>query len=107
MSTIVCALDDLAPNSAQKFDVDGVPVAVIRIGDDVYALGDICSHADYSLAEGEVWCDTKEIECWKHGSLFSVETGEPSTLPATQPVPVYVARVIDGQIHVSLERDPK
>lgn len=103
MSITVCALADLAPNSATRFDVGGRAVAVIRIGDDVYAIGDTCSHADVSLSEGEVWCDSKEIECWKHGSLFSLETGEPSTLPATQPVPVYVARVVDGMVQIALE----
>ena len=67
--------------------VDGVAVAVVRIDDDVYAIGDVCSHANVSLSEGEVWCDEREIECPKHGSTFSLETGEPVTLPATQPVP--------------------
>ncbi len=103
MSTVVCALDDLAANSARRFEIDGRPVAVVRIGDDVYAIGDTCSHADVSLSEGEVIPETKEIECWKHGSTFSLETGEPQTLPATQPVPVYVASVVDGMIEIDLE----
>lgn len=103
MNVEVCALEDLAPNSATRVDVGGRAVALVRIGDDVYAIGDTCSHADVSLSEGEVWCDSKEIECWKHGSLFSLETGEPQTLPATQPVPVYVARVVDGMVHVTME----
>jgi 3-phenylpropionate/trans-cinnamate dioxygenase ferredoxin subunit len=103
MSTIVCPLAQLAPNSATRFDVAGHPVAVVRIGDDVYAIGDTCSHAEVSLSEGELWCDAKEIECWKHGSTFSLETGEPQTLPATRPVPVYVVRVVDGMIEIDLE----
>ncbi len=103
MNVVVCALADLAPGSATRFEVGGRAIAVIRLGDDVYAIGDTCSHADVSLSEGEVWCDSKEIECWKHGSLFSLETGEPQTLPATQPVPVYVARVVDGNVELSLE----
>jgi 3-phenylpropionate/trans-cinnamate dioxygenase ferredoxin subunit len=103
MSTAVCRLDELAPNSAKRFDVGGRAVAVVRIGDDVYAIGDTCTHADVSLSEGELFCDTKEIECWKHGSTFSLETGEPQTLPATQPVPVYVARVVDGMVEIDLE----
>ncbi len=98
--TVVCALDELTPGSAARFDVDGAPVAVIRIGDDVFAIGDTCTHGNVSLSEGQVWCETREIECWKHGSLFSVETGMPSCLPATQPVPVYVAAVVDGQVDV-------
>jgi 3-phenylpropionate/trans-cinnamate dioxygenase ferredoxin component len=103
MSTVVCQLDALAPNSATRFDVGGRAVAIVRIGDDVYAIGDTCTHADVSLSEGELFCDTKEIECWKHGSTFSLETGEPQTLPATQPVPVYVARVVDGTVEIDLE----
>ncbi|MEY4605980.1 MAG: hypothetical protein RLY45_740 [Actinomycetota bacterium] len=101
--TIVCALSDLAPCSAKRFEVEGREVAVIRIDDDVYAIGDTCSHANVSLSEGEVWCDRKEIECWKHGSAFSVVTGQPDTLPATQPVPVYAARVVDGMVHVDVD----
>jgi 3-phenylpropionate/trans-cinnamate dioxygenase ferredoxin subunit len=103
MSTAVCALADLAPGSATRFEVDGRSIAVVRIGDDVYAIGDRCSHADVSLSEGEVWCDEKELECWKHGSAFSLVTGQPSTLPATQPVPVYVATVVDGAVHIDIE----
>ena len=103
MSAVVCAFDDLAPGSATRFDVSGVAVAVVRIGDDVYAIGDVCSHGEVSLSEGEVLCDEKELECWKHGSAFSLETGEPQTLPATRPVPVFVARVVDGNVEITIE----
>jgi 3-phenylpropionate/trans-cinnamate dioxygenase ferredoxin subunit len=92
--------DDLKPGTAVKVEVAGVPVCVVRCGDDVFAIGDICSHANISLSEGEVMCDEREIECWKHGSMFSLETGEPTTLPATQPVPVYEVRVDDGEVKV-------
>ena len=102
-TTPVCAFDDLADGTARRFVVDGVAVAVVRIGHDVYAISDVCSHANVSLSEGEVWCDERELECPKHGSAFHLETGEPSTLPATQPVAVYNASVVDGQIVVSLE----
>lgn len=102
-AVVVCSLDDLDPGTARRFDVAGRSVAVVRIGDDVYAIGDTCSHADVSLSEGEVWCDSKEIECVRHGSAFSLETGEPLTLPATQPVPVYVARVVGGQVMIGAE----
>jgi 3-phenylpropionate/trans-cinnamate dioxygenase ferredoxin subunit len=93
-------LAELAPGTATRIEVDGRPIAIIRIGDDVYAIGDICSHANVSLSEGEVIVEDREIECWKHGSTFSLETGEPQTLPATQAVPVYEAHVEDGEIVV-------
>ena len=87
--------DDVAPGTARRFDVDGHRIALVRIGDDFYAIGDECSHADYSLSEGDVWEDECEIECPKHGSAFSLKTGEALTLPATQPVATYQVRV-DG-----------
>ena len=92
----ICARDDLAPGAARCFNVDGHRIAVVRVNDDFYAVGDTCSHADFSLSEGDVWPDDLEIECPKHGSTFSLTTGEPQTLPATQPVPVYEV-VVDGE----------
>lgn len=99
---VVCALDELAPGTARKVDLGGIPVAVVRIDDRVYAIGDTCSHGAVSLAEGEVLVDECEIECWKHGSAFSLTTGEPSSLPATVPVPVFEAWVDDGYVLVAV-----
>jgi 3-phenylpropionate/trans-cinnamate dioxygenase ferredoxin subunit len=91
-ATRVCAFDDLEDGAAARVDVEGHAVCLVRIGDDVYAIGDTCSHAEVSLSEGEVYADEREVECPKHGSTFSLETGEPLSLPAVRPVPVYVAR---------------
>ena len=98
----LCSRDELKSGDARRFDVEGHRIALIRIGDDFYALGDRCSHADYSLSEGEVYAEEREIECWKHGSTFSLETGEPQTLPATKPVPVYQIEVDGDDVMVVL-----
>jgi 3-phenylpropionate/trans-cinnamate dioxygenase ferredoxin component len=98
----LCPLGDVPSGSARRFDVDDHRIAVVRIDDDVYAIGDRCSHQDISLSEGDVLVDDCQIECWKHGSVFSLVTGEPDSLPATKPVPVYDARVVDGHIEVTL-----
>src|SRR6186997_1173440 len=91
----VCRTDDVEVGAARRFDVDGVRLCVVHLPDAWYVVGDECSHADFSLSEGDVWPDEREIECPKHGSTFSLETGEPQTLPATTPVPVYEV-VVDG-----------
>jgi 3-phenylpropionate/trans-cinnamate dioxygenase ferredoxin subunit len=88
--------------SARRFDVDGHRLAVVHLGDRCYVLNDECSHEDYSLSEGDVWPDECEIECPKHGSTFSLTTGEPQTLPATQPVPVYDVKVEGDDVVVEL-----
>jgi 3-phenylpropionate/trans-cinnamate dioxygenase ferredoxin subunit len=106
MASTTFPLDELESGTARRVEVDGVPVAVVRIGDEVYAIGDVCSHANVSLSEGEVWADERELECPKHGSTFDLKTGEPVTLPATQPVPVYTVDVVDDQVTVTVEEAP-
>jgi 3-phenylpropionate/trans-cinnamate dioxygenase ferredoxin subunit len=98
----VCAVDDVEPGRARRFDVGGHRLAVVRVGDDFYVIGDRCSHANFSLSEGEVYPDELEIECWKHGSTFSLVDGQPQSLPATRPVPVYQVSVADGDVLVDL-----
>ena len=106
---VLCPLEELGDGEARRFEVEAGGlvhrVAVIRLGGDLYALGDTCSHADYSLAEGEVDAEEGTIECWKHGSLFSLTTGEAETLPATRPVPVYDAGVEGGQVWLEVGAD--
>ena len=98
--TVVARFDDLAPGTATTVDVNGTAVALVRIGDDVYAIGDMCSHANVSLSDGEVWCDEKQLECPRHSSAFNLETGVPATLPATQPVPVFDVTIVNGDVIV-------
>ena len=91
-------LSDLAENAAVAVEVDGVEVALVRTADKVFAIRDVCSHAEVALSEGEVTFDDKgtpEIECWLHGSTFNLCTGRPVILPATEPVSVYPVN-IDG-----------
>ena len=88
-----CAVSDVQPGSALHVDVEGAEVAVVRDGDDWYAIADECSHAAIPLSEGDV--EGCEIECWLHGSRFDLRTGKPTGPPATEPVAVYAAKV-DG-----------
>ena len=87
----LCDAGEIAPGSARRFDVEGHRVAVVRVGDDFYAIGDTCSHEDYSLSEG---------------STFSLDTGAPQTLPATSPVPVYEVRVSGTNLLLVLPPEP-
>ena len=99
--------DSLENGKAVHAELDGVPVAVVRIDDEVFAVHDRCSHADVRLSDGLVWCETKQIECIRHGSAFSLESGHPDTLPATQPVAVYPVSVVDGEVIVNVKEGGK
>ena len=97
----IAALDELPSGRGVRVDIGEHRIAVFRLGEDVYAIGDRCSHAEASLSEGEV--DDLEVECPLHGALFDITTGKPQSLPATRPVPTYRADVRDGAIFLQLE----
>ena len=89
-----CSLSELEQDTAHRVELDGVPISVVLDAEGVvHAIGDTCTHGDISLSEGFVEGDA--LECWAHGSAFSLITGRPQNLPAFEPVPVYVVE-IDG-----------
>ena len=73
----------------------------MRSAGEVYAIHDVCSHADVALSEGEV--EDQTIECWLHGSRFDLRTGRPTGLPATEPVPVYPVKIDGDDVYVAVE----
>jgi 3-phenylpropionate/trans-cinnamate dioxygenase ferredoxin subunit len=98
---LACSVDEVAKGSALRVEIEGFEIAIVHADDDnFYAIDDECSHAAVPLSEGEV--DGCTLECWLHGSRFDLRTGEPTGLPATEPVPVYPVEVRDGSVYVSL-----
>ncbi len=95
----VCPLVEIPVGGAISVQVDGTGMTMVRTGEGVYAVSDLCSHAQISLAQGEV--DGTTIECWMHGSRFDLRTGEPTNPPATDPITVYPVKVEGGDVHVS------
>ena len=94
---------DSFPEGGSRVDIAGHRLAVFRFGMDFYVIGDQCSHADASLAEGELF--DYDVECPRHGSEFDVRTGRPGSLPATRPVPAFSVRVEAGAVLVGFEHD--
>ncbi|HTL41935.1 MAG TPA: non-heme iron oxygenase ferredoxin subunit [Pseudolysinimonas sp.] len=98
----VAALSELTPDTARRVVLDGTPIAVVLDSSGVvHAIGDTCTHGDISLSEGFVEDDT--LECWAHGSKFSLLTGKPLSLPAYEPVPVFAVEIIDGDVYIDPE----
>jgi len=96
-----CAVDDLADESAIAVELDGVPVCIAKSEGEVFAIYDVCSHADVPLSEGDVCEGT--VECWLHGSRFDLRTGHPTGLPATQPVPIYPVKIDGDDVLVAVK----
>ena len=98
----VAALDEMDEAEPLRVVVGDRAVALVRLGDDVYAIGDTCSHAEVSLSGGDVDEDECTLECPKHGSAFDLRTGEPLSLPALRPVPTYSVQVRDGDVYLEV-----
>lgn len=93
--TRACAVSELAADHALRVVIDDIPIAIVKdSAGEIHAIGDTCSHGQISLADGFVEDDT--LECWAHGSAFSIKTGMPLNLPAYEPVPVFLVEV-DGE----------
>lgn len=93
----VCTTAELETDKAFRVVLDGIAIVIVKDAQDVvHAIGDTCTHGDISLAEGFV--EDGGIECWAHGSLFSLTTGKPMSLPAYEPVPVFVVTVDDNGV---------
>ena len=99
------AAEDVPKGTVISAEVDGVHDrrSCTPTTTPFYAVHDECSHAAVALSEGEV--DGCTLECWLHGSRFDLRTGEPTGLPATEPVPVYPVEIRDGDIYVSTDTE--
>ena len=96
-----CALADVPEEGSVHVDLAGRPVCIARSQGEVFAILDVCSHADVALSEGDV--EDGKIECWLHGSLFDLRTGQPTGLPATRPVPTFPVTVEGDDVIVQME----
>lgn len=99
----IATTGDIPEGEARRFTVEGHDIAVVNLGEGQFrALGDLCSHAEAYLHEGEVDTDFETIECPRHGSTFDLDTGAPKSLPAIKPVPTYQLKIEDDEIKVEI-----
>jgi 3-phenylpropionate/trans-cinnamate dioxygenase ferredoxin subunit len=96
-----CSLADLNDDSAVHVDVDGLPICIARSEGEIFAIYDVCSHADVPLSQGDV--EECTVECYLHGSRFDLRTGQPTGLPATRPVPIYPVKHEGDDVFVAIE----
>ncbi len=99
----VCTVQELKTDTAFRVVLGNTPIVIVKDSKGaVHAIGDTCTHGEISLADGFV--DDDGIECWAHGSKFSLITGKPLNLPAYEPVPVF-AVTIDAEGVITIDPD--
>jgi 3-phenylpropionate/trans-cinnamate dioxygenase ferredoxin subunit len=94
------ALDQLTEGKPVLLEKDGKSICVARVGNEVFAIADTCSHSDASLSEGDV--TGFKIECWLHGAEFDLRTGEALTLPANIPQETYAVSIDGNAVTVEI-----
>jgi 3-phenylpropionate/trans-cinnamate dioxygenase ferredoxin component len=99
---VVCELADLDEAVPVPFSPGDVDVVVVRCGQELFCLENVCSHERFPLSDGEVDPLVCEIECARHGAMFDLATGAPRSLPATHPVRTFPVTVRDGKVTVEL-----
>ncbi|MCY0899535.1 MAG: non-heme iron oxygenase ferredoxin subunit [Firmicutes bacterium] len=95
--------DEVKEGHPQLVTIDGTDVAVFRVGHEIFAIDDLCSHAEASLAEGDQ--RGYIIECPRHGGRFDIRTGKAKHFPAVSPVRTFATKVEDGEIFIDIESD--
>ena len=94
---------DITQNASKVFNIDDNDIAIINCNDEYYAIDDLCSHAEASLSDGEVY-DCK-VECPLHGAEFDLKTGEAITLPATHRVNTCGVSFDDGYLVLDIDNN--
>jgi 3-phenylpropionate/trans-cinnamate dioxygenase ferredoxin subunit len=93
------AFDTLVEGKPVAIDVNGTPVCVVKVADEVFAVADTCTHSEASLAEGEV--TGSKIECWLHGAEFDLKTGKALTPPATEALKTFNVKRNGNQLTIT------
>ena len=97
----MAATDELALDSMKRFEAEGHALCVAHAEDgQFYCIGDVCSHEDFSLSEGELW--GMQVECPQHGSRFDLRNGKVTGLPAVIPATTYPVTVEGGDVYVDV-----
>jgi 3-phenylpropionate/trans-cinnamate dioxygenase ferredoxin subunit len=100
--THACPMTQLADGMPRQVVIDEVAVCLVRIGGEVFAVRDECTHEAALLSDGDV--ADGAIECWRHGSRFDLRTGDVLNPPAVRAVATYQVRIKNGQVQVDLDR---
>ena len=81
----IAAIDELPEGKPRVYQVGELYIAVCKVGGEIYALEDRCTHDDGPLASGCLY--GYELECPRHGARFDIRDGSICRMPATKRFP--------------------
>jgi 3-phenylpropionate/trans-cinnamate dioxygenase ferredoxin component len=99
---IICPTEELQPGQRLFLEISEAPIVLLNIAGKYYAIGDLCTHDNGPLGDGEL--DGEHVICPRHGAKFNIETGSVVSFPATEDIPAYPVRIRNGQIEIGIPR---
>lgn len=99
----IAPISELGNGERIFVEIDNLPIVIFNIGGEFFAVGDLCTHDDGPLGDGDV--EEFQVICPRHGARFDIQSGKALTLPAVEDIPAYPTRVIDGQVEVGVPRE--
>ncbi|MHB8134195.1 MAG: non-heme iron oxygenase ferredoxin subunit [Anaerolineaceae bacterium] len=96
----ILPVEELDAGERIFIEIENEPVVIFKVGEQIYAIGDLCTHDDGPLGDGEL--EDHQITCPRHGAKFDIVSGKALTLPAVEPTIVYPVRIINGQIEIGV-----
>lgn len=96
----IAPLASLPPGERLFVEMDGKPIVIFNIAGNLYAIGDVCTHDDGPLGDGEL--EDLEVVCPRHGGRFDLRTGKVTSMPAVVDIPAYPVRIVEGMIEIGI-----
>lgn len=96
----IAPISELSNGERIFVEIDKLPIVIFNINGEYFAIGDVCTHDDGPLGDGDV--EEHQVICPRHGARFDIRSGKALNLPAVVDIPAYPTRVINGQVEVGI-----
>ncbi len=97
---VVAKVEDIPPGKRIFVEIGDYPIVLFNIAGKLYAIGDVCTHDDGPLGDGEL--DGHQIICPRHGARFDVRNGKVLSLPAVVDIPTYPVRISEDDVEIGV-----
>jgi 3-phenylpropionate/trans-cinnamate dioxygenase ferredoxin subunit len=98
----IAPVSELPVNERMFVNIGDAPVVIFNLAGQIFAIGDVCSHDDGPLGDGDI--EGYNVTCPRHGAQFDVRNGKALSMPAAVDIPAYPVQIRDGNIFIGIPK---